>query len=124
MPCGQSVNGAIHFPRHAAIARHLEYALKPWVLRAHAFSQQPRLLNAVLIFLPKHVLNFLFRMTLASQIRVAEDAAGLHRRQLPQVARKNDVDAAEGPSLPAPSCKWESLASSLQISVQSTQKAG
>ena len=89
---------AVHLPGFGAITIRMQDSLQPRVCCPHALSQDECLLNAVLILAPEHFEDLLLLERVTASERIGEDGAGANRWQLPEVTRKDDIDASERPA--------------------------
>ena len=76
----------------------MQDSLQPRICCPHALRQDEGLLNTVLILPPEHLKYLLLFEVVAAFERIGEDGAGANRWQLPEVTRKDDVDASERPA--------------------------
>ena len=89
---------AVHLPGFGAIPIRMQDSLQPRVCCPHALRQDECLLNTVLILAPEHFKDLLLFESVAASERIGEDGAGANRWQLPEVTRKDDIDASERPA--------------------------
>ena len=89
IPRGQSMGEAVHLPGLIAVPVCGQDTLQPRVACAHALSEEEKLLNAILTFVPEHVEYLLFSKRMPFLEWVSEDGSCPNRWQLPQVASEN-----------------------------------
>ena len=87
---------AIHLPSICPFPICSEHSFQPVILGALALRELESPLDTVLVSLPEHLEDPLLRLAEALAVRVCEEGRCTNWRKLPQVARKNDIDAANG----------------------------